>query len=140
MRGRPVKGGGGIAPDVALPAPPSAPRWWTVAADSGWDRAVADSVAATLGSDAAARAAWVAGSVAWADHLMPPMLARVRSRLAVSAQVDASTLAAMSRKLASEAATVRWGEDAGHEVSIRNDPDVIAAIGLFARLPEILKQ
>ena len=138
LHGRVVKGGGGIAPDVALPAPAAAPRWWTVAADSGWDRAVADSVAITLGADAASRAAWIADSAGWASRLLPSLLARVRTRLAVGAQLDAPTQAAMARKLAAEAATVRWGEDAGREVSIRNDPDVIAAMGLFGRVSQIL--
>jgi carboxyl-terminal processing protease len=140
VHGRPVKGGGGIAPDVPLPAPATAPRWWTVAADSGWDRAVADSVAATLATGPAAAAAWVRDTSAWADRLLPPLLTRVRLRLAVPANIDALTRASMARKLASEAATVRWGEDAGRDVSIKNDPDVIAAIGLFGRINEILRR
>lgn len=138
VRGRPVKGGGGIAPDVALPAPPTAPRWWTVAADSGWDRAVADSIGTTLGADVASRAAWARDSAAWSDRLLPPLLALVRARLSITAQVDAATRAAIARKLASEAAIIRWGEEAGRELSIRNDPDVVAALGLFARSAEIL--
>ena len=138
VHGRPVKGGGGIAPDVAFAAPPTAPRWWTVAADSGWDRAVADSVANTLTAGTAAGAAWVRDSASWAGRLLPPLLARVRSRLAVPALVDASTQSSMARKLASEAAAVRWGEEIGREVTIRNDPDVVAAMGLFGRVAEIL--
>ena len=138
VAGRPVKGGGGIAPDVALPAPPTAPRWWTVAADSGWDRAVADSVASTLAAEAPAGTAWVRDSATWADRLLPPLLERVRTRLAVPAVVDAPTRASMARKLASEAAAVRWGEEVGRQVAIRNDPDVIAAMGLFGRVAEVL--
>jgi carboxyl-terminal processing protease len=139
VHGRPVKGGGGIAPDVPLPPPATVPRWWTVAADSGWDHAVADSVANTLATGAAASAAWARDTAGWADRLLPPLLARVRSRLAVPANIDPLTRASMARKLASEAATVRWGEEAGRDVSIRNDPDVIAAMGLFNRVNEILK-
>lgn len=140
VHGRPVHGGGGIAPDVPLPPPAAAPRWWTVAADSGWDRAVADSVANTLATGAAASATWVRDSTGWADRLLPPLLARVRSRLGVPAQPDVLTRASMARKLASEAATVRWGEEVGREVSIRNDPDVVAAMGLFGRVNEILRR
>lgn len=140
VNGRPVKGGGGIAPDIALPAPPSVPRWWTVAADSGWDRAVADSVGLTLATTPAARAAWIRDSATWAARLLPPLLARVHSRLAIPAAIDATISSSMARKLASEAAIVRWGEDAGREVSIRNDPDVIAATALFGRVKEILKR
>jgi hypothetical protein len=133
-----VKGGGGIAPDFPLPAPATAPRWWTVAADSGWDRAVADSVANTLTAGVTASAAWIHDTATWSDRLLPPLLVRVRSRLGVPAQTDGTTRSAMARKLASEAATVRWGEEAGREVSIKNDPDVIAAMGLFGRVPEVL--
>ncbi len=138
LHGRIVRGGGGIAPDVPLPAPASAPRWWTVAADSGWDRAVADSVANTLDPTAAAQAAWSADSSAWDSRLLPPFLARVRTRLHVPATLDALTRAAMARKLAAEAATVRWDPDAGYALTILNDPDVIAARGLFARAGQIL--
>lgn len=140
LHGRPVKGGGGIAPDVSLPAPAAAPRWWTVAVDSGWDRAVADSVANTLAAGAAASATWIRDSASWGDRLLPPLLDRVRKRLAVAANLDPLTRASMARKLASEAAVARWGEAAGKELSIRNDPDVVAAIGLFARVAAILKQ
>ena len=102
------------------------------------DHAVADSVANTLTTGSAASSAWVRDSAAWADRLLPPFLARVRTRLAIPAALDAPTRAAMARKLAAEAATVRWGEDVGREVSIRNDPDVIAAMALFGRVGEIL--
>ncbi|MGH7524850.1 MAG: S41 family peptidase, partial [Gemmatimonadales bacterium] len=138
VHGRPVKAGGGIAPDVALSAPPRIPRWFTVAADSGWDRAVADSVALTLGTDATARTALLHGSATWSDRLLPPLLARVRSRLGVPAELDAATRSAMARRLAAEAATVRWDEAAGRDLSISNDPDVVAAVQLFARAPAIL--
>lgn len=136
--GRPVKAGGGIAPDVALPPPPGAPRWWTLAADSGWDEAVADSVASTLGTTLADRAAWLRDSSAWTAKALEPFLTRVRARLHVAADVDASTRAAMARKLASETATVRWDEATGHALNIEHDPDVIAAEGLFARSGAIL--
>src|SRR5439155_1078595 len=46
--GRTVRGGGGIAPDVELPRPAPVPVWWSAAADSGLDDALADSIALTL--------------------------------------------------------------------------------------------
>jgi carboxyl-terminal processing protease len=140
VHGRPVKAGGGIAPDVTLPAPPRVPRWFTVAADSGWDRAVADSVANVLPAGGAARNDWIKGSATWSDRLLPPLLARVRTRLAVNADMDQPTRDGMARHLAAETAAVRWDEAAGRELSIGNDPDVIAAIGLFGRAAEILKR
>ena len=45
--GRPVRGGGGIAPDVELPRPARIPVWWSAAADSGLGDALADSFALT---------------------------------------------------------------------------------------------
>ncbi|HXI19707.1 MAG TPA: S41 family peptidase, partial [Gemmatimonadales bacterium] len=51
---RPVRGGGGIEPDVAIPKSAVLPAWWGIAADSGWIEAVADSVAGTLPRDQAA--------------------------------------------------------------------------------------
>ena len=133
-----MKGGGGIAPDIALPAPPTIPRWFTVAADSGWDRAVSDSVGNTLGADPAAKAAWIAGEATWADRLLPPLLARIRTRLHVTAEIDAPTRAAMARRLAAQAAVVRGDQDAGDAISIGADPDVKAAVELFARSAAIL--
>jgi len=140
LHGRPVKGGGGIAPDVALPPPAGTPRWWTVAADSGWDEAVADSVGSTLAGGSAASVAWAADTAGWSSRLLPPLLDRVRRRLAVPATLDPLTRAALARRLASEAAIVRWGEDAGTALSVRNDPDVIAAIGVFGRVEAILRK
>ena len=58
--GRAVRGGGGIEPDVVLPEPEVAPFWWSLAADSSFDIAVADSVAPLLGPDDSARSAWMA--------------------------------------------------------------------------------
>ena len=136
--GRIVHGGGGVAPDVTLPSPPSLPRWFTVAADSGWDRAVADSVGFSLGTDEAARVAWQAGSATWADRLLPPLLSRVRARLGLAVQPDEATRAAISRRLAARAAKVRWGDDASEELTLSADPDIVAAVALFARSGEIL--
>jgi carboxyl-terminal processing protease len=137
--GRVVHGGGGVAPDVALPSPPAIPRWFTVASDSGWDRAVADSVGFTLATGEAARLAWQeAGAATWADRLLPPLLARVHGRLGLSVQPDDATRAAMARRLAAMAAKVRWGAAAAEEFTVNADPDIIAARALFARAPAIL--
>lgn len=140
VHGRPVKGGGGIAPDISLPSPPVTARWLTVAADSGWDRAVADSVAAILGPDPAARDAWIRDSAAWSDRLLPPLMQRVRTRLKVPAQLDDPARSALVRQLAGEVATVRWGEEAGRQLLVGHDPDVVAAGKLFARIGEILRK
>jgi len=136
--GREVRGGGGIAPDVAVPAGPSPPAWWSVAADSGYDDAVADSVAATLGADSASRNAWLAASGEWNRRLLPPFLERVRTHLNVRAQPDSATADRLARRLAARAAFVRWPPDAGADLSLRSDPDVRAALDAFPHLKELL--
>jgi carboxyl-terminal processing protease len=136
--GRVVRAGGGIAPDVTLPAPPTMPRWFTVAADSGWDRAVADSVGASLDSTPAARKSWVSGSAIWNARVLAPFLARVRSGLGLTARVDSVTTSAIARRLAAEAAAVRWGDEARDDLLLASDPDLISAVALFARRAAIL--
>ena len=87
--GRPVRGGGGIEPDVVLPEAEAAPVWWSIAADSNFAVAVADSVAPLLGADNAARAAWMNDSTAWRARLLVPFMARVRDHLHVTARLAA---------------------------------------------------
>ncbi len=135
---RPVRGGGGIAPDVVLPGGPALPAWWSVAVDSGFDSAVADSVAQLLGADATSRAAWIGASGQWQGRLVAPFLARVRSRLRLAAQPDSAVSAEMARRLAARVAFVRWPPDAGGELLLHSDPDVRAAVGCFSRLKELL--
>jgi len=136
--GRPVRGGGGIAPDVSLPPPPPFPVWFAVAADSGFMEATADSVAATLGATAAARAVWVADPGAWRDRLLSPFLSRVRARLGVAAVTDTALDARLARLLAARAAEVRWGSDASAELMLATSPEVRAALQQFPRLGELL--
>ncbi len=136
--GRPVRGGGGIVPDVPLPPPAPLPVWWSAAADSGFVEAVADSVALTLPVDLAARRNWMAAPGQWHAKLLPPFLARVRSHLHVAAQSDSVLDARLARILAARAAAVRWGPDAYEEFLLQASPDVRAAIVYFPRLQELL--
>jgi carboxyl-terminal processing protease len=136
--GRPVRGGGGIVPDVPLPRPAPLPVWWSAAADSGFDSAVADSVALTLPGDLAARRAWLTAPDQWRARLLAPFLARVRQRFHVAAQTDSALDARLARGLAARAAEVRWGEDALEEFLLRVSPDVQAAVTYFPRLPALL--
>lgn len=137
-RGRAVRGGGGIAPDLAVAGAAAAPAWWSVASDSGYDDAVADSVAHTLGADAGARAQWITAAQEWEARLLPPFLDRVRTRLGIAARPDSAAGSALARRLAARAAFVRWPPDAGADLMLASDPDVRAAIEAFPRLPALL--
>jgi hypothetical protein len=136
--GREVRGGGGIAPDLPVLAGAPAPAWWSVAADSGYDDAVADSVAATLAPGPSSRSAWLAGSSEWESRLLPPFLDRVRTRLRVAAQPDSATAARLARRLAARTAFVRWPPDGGADLMLQSDPDVRAAMAALPRLKELL--
>jgi carboxyl-terminal processing protease len=135
--GRPVRGGGGIVPDIELPLRSTMPAWWTVATDSGFATAVADSVAQTLSPTPTAHAAWTEHGD-WGGRLLDPFLARVRSRLHVRADPDSAVAARIAVQLAARAADVRWPPDGGLELWLRNDPDIRAAINYFPRLTELL--
>ena len=138
VHGRPVRGGGGIAPDVALPGPEALPVWWSVAADSGFDDAVADSVGFSLGTDAAARAAWTAAPDRWRTQLLPPFLERARTHLGVAGEMTPGQERQIARRLAIRVVEVRWGRDAAEQFAITSDPDVRAAREYFPRLTELL--
>ncbi|MEO8140400.1 MAG: S41 family peptidase [Gemmatimonadota bacterium] len=137
-RGRAVRGGGGIAPDVALPATATLPIWWAAAVDSGWYEAVPDSVAGLLPKDRARRLDWFDARADWQTRLVAPLLDRVRARLSIAARPDSSLTARLGRILAHRAAEVRWGDDAGDEFMLHNDPDIQAAMGYWDRLPALL--
>ena len=136
--GRPVRGGGGVTPDVALAPPAPLPVWWSVASDSGFDFAIADSVALTLGLTPAGRDAWMTSPEQWRGTLVAPFLARVRARLHVAAPVDTALEARLARILALRAAEVRWGPEARDEFLVRASADVRSALGYFPRLAALL--
>ncbi|HWA16646.1 MAG TPA: S41 family peptidase, partial [Gemmatimonadales bacterium] len=120
-RKRPVRGGGGIHPDVVTPDAVDLPRWWYVAADSGWIEAVADSVAAGLPREPAAATAFSNAPDQWQSALVEPFLSRARARLKVTAEPDAGQLRRIARILAWRATEVRWGPDAAELFLIAND-------------------
>jgi carboxyl-terminal processing protease len=136
--GRQVRGGGGIVPDVQLAAPTDLPLWWSVATDSGFVDAVADSVAQTLAATPAARVGWLTDSQQWRNRVLTPFLDRVRTHLHVRAELDSALAVRFALLLAERAATVRWSVSAGDELRIRNDPDIVAAVTYFPRLGDLL--
>jgi carboxyl-terminal processing protease len=136
--GRVVRGGGGIAPDVVIPAPADLPTWWSVASDSGFDDAISDSVAQTLPATPAARAAWLTTPDRWRAAALQPFLARVRARLGVVAHTDSLLDARLARLLAARVAEVRWGQEAREEFVLHSSPDIQGALRYFPRLTELL--
>lgn len=138
--GRDVRGGGGIAPDVALPAGVCPPAWFSTAADSGWIEAVSDSVAVLLPKEPSAAAAWSADPAAWRARLLPPFLARATERLHVSILPDDAMQGRLARLLAWRVAEVRWGEDTGRELLLRSDPELASAMEAWPRLPQLLRK
>ncbi|HEX7918708.1 MAG TPA: S41 family peptidase [Gemmatimonadales bacterium] len=136
--GRPMRGGGGIAPDLEVPGPARLPVWFSVAADSAYDTAVADSVAQALPTTPVARQRWLTDSTTWAEILLPPFLMRTRTGLKAAALPDSLQAARMARILALRVAEVRWGADAGQAFALRNDPDLRVALSAFQRLPALL--
>jgi len=137
-RGREVRGGGGIRPDVESPPRPPLPAWHAVAADSGFEEAVADSVAYGLAGTSEARATWLGAPGRWRSDLLEPFLARVRARLGVAAEADSGQADRLTRRLAARAADVRWGAEARDELLLRNDPVVALGLAQFPRLAELL--
>jgi len=136
--GRPMRGGGGIAPDLTTPLPPLLPVWWSVASDSAYDTAVADSVAASLPVAPAARERWLTDTAGWRDALLPPFLARTRAGLHASALPDSAQATRIARVLAYRVAEVRWGVEAGLTFAFRNDADIRAALTAFPHLSTLL--
>jgi hypothetical protein len=136
--GREVRGGGGIAPDVAVTPAQAWPIWGTLAVDSGFDDAVADSVAATLPRTDAARVEWLQVRERWRSALVEPFLERVRARLQVAAVPDSNVIRRLAVGMAARVAEVQWGPEARDELLLREDPVLATALTLFARLPALL--
>lgn len=136
-RGRTVRGGGGIRPDVETPGPPEPPAWWSEAYERGWMESVADSAAASLSPAPAALATWIEDADAH-QRVGEALLARVRAELGIRADAEPAMLASIRRTLAARVAAVRWGVDAGARFRVAVDPDVRAAVDVFPRLDRIL--
>lgn len=137
-RGREVRGGGGIRPDVGVLPREPLPAWHAIAADSGFEEAVADSVAYTLPSATAARAEWAGAADRWRSEVVAPFLARARGRLNVAAQLDSVQEDRLARRLAARVAEVRWGPEARDELLLRHDPVVALGVAQFPKLEALL--
>ncbi len=132
--GRVVRGGGGILPDVEVPAPADLPAWWGAAADSGLVLAVADSAGTQLPADPVA---WASDRAAW-DTLFDRLLERSRARFGRLPDPAPAERERMAWLLARRAASVRWpgGADA---FTAATDPDILAALSRMDQLPGLLQ-
>lgn len=135
--GRPVRGGGGIAPDIETPAPPAPPAWWSEARERGWIEEIAAARAAGLPPAPDAAAAWTAATL---DHaaLADSVLARAAEDLEVRIEVPAEVRAWIGRSIATRVASIRWGVDADAEFRVATDPDLRAALAVFPQWRRIL--
>lgn len=136
--GRMVRGGGGIVPDVELPLPALLPVWVSVAADSGWDVAVADSVAFTLDESPDSLRAWMADPERWRRQLLAPFLERAGRRLGVSPQRGDSRMEPVTWRLAARTTAVRWGREAAERLVLEWDPALGVALAHFRDLDALL--
>lgn len=136
--GRPVRGGGGIAPDLEMPGPPPPPPWWSAAREEGWVQTIVDEAAATLPVDPEEGSArWRADEVRH-GALVDALLVRVRSELDVEADVSPTLRSWMRRTIAGRVASVRWGVGAGSAFRVYTDPDVRGALEAFSDWNRIL--
>jgi len=134
--GRLVRGGGGVAPDVSIAAGPGMPAWWSVAVDSGWAGAVADSVARSL--QERQPTGWMRAADRWRERLVPPLIARVEASLRVPTRPDSALEGHIAWLLATRVAEVKWGSEVRERFVVLNDPDIRAAVTYFPRLAALL--
>jgi hypothetical protein len=125
-----------VAPDVSIAQGPAMPAWWSVAVDSGWADAVADSVARSL--QERQPAIWIRAADEWRQRLVPPLIARVGSSLRVTPRPDSALEGHIAWLLATRVAEVKWGLEVRERFVVLNDPDIGTAVRYFPRLAELL--
>jgi len=133
--GRPVRGGGGVRPDVELPEPVELPVWWTEAMSQGLVHELVDSVAAVARTG---ERAWLLREDQRRARLAESLIERVRDRFGLDARAEPELVARIGRVLALLVTETAWGRDAGVAFRLAVDPDVRAALPLFDRAANIL--
>jgi carboxyl-terminal processing protease len=137
--GRPVRGGGGVQPDLVDSAGVTLRAWWAVAEDSGWVAAVADSIAIAQPATPAGMREFEGTLPLWGNTLAPGLLARIRDRLHVQATVDSSSQWVIGYEVGRRVVENRWGVDARYDLDLHHDRDVRMAIAAFPKLEGLLK-
>lgn len=134
--GRPVHGGGGIAPDVVVGTAVPVPAWVAAAYADGLLTAMADSVAAA--GVAATPEAWLARRSDWAERLGAPFVQRAAAKYHLQLDPDAGLLAWLGNIVARRVAEVAWGTDAQDMIATSTDPVIQDAVTHFPDLDALL--
>jgi carboxyl-terminal processing protease len=134
--GRTVYGGGGIVPDIALPAAPAAPAWLERAAERQIPTEWAGAYLDAHGGDYPSLDAFAA-----APTLPAAALADFRAFAAARGDtIDAGATAdpTLQRLLALVLADAKWGEAGYYRIAAVTDPDVATAMTAFDRASAVL--
>ncbi|MEJ2679113.1 MAG: hypothetical protein P8174_08575, partial [Gemmatimonadota bacterium] len=136
--GRPVHGGGGIAPDVVVGTAVPVPAWVGAAYADGLLTAMADSVAAA--GAAASPEAWLAMRPDWTEELGRPFAEQAAARYHLQLDPDPDLLAWLGTLVARRVAEVAWGTDARDRIAVSTDPIIQAAVGRFPEIDALLRK
>ena len=134
-RGRVEYGGGGIVPDITLPAR-RAPAWWARTSELGLAMTWAAGYAATPGSTAASVEALAASPT-----LPPDVLAGFRAYAARSDVIipdDAASSAALAGVLLRSIAFAKFGAAGYYRLVAITDPEVDRAVASFEKANDLL--
>ncbi|MEN8375577.1 MAG: S41 family peptidase [Gemmatimonadota bacterium] len=124
---------GGVAPDLPVERPGAPPAWWSAALEQDLQLAVADSVAQTLPESPESRAEWLTNPDRWGTALLEPFMESARAALGPLPDPESDASSTMATLLAARVAEVRWGEDAGLELRLSTDVDVLAGLEVLSR-------
>jgi hypothetical protein len=130
-RGRPVAAGGGITPDVVIPAPARDP-WVTFLNQRGAFTGFASEYLTTHGRVKPSFAPDVRVLDLFRDYLG-------QQRIRVPEEYWAQDQDYLKLRIKAEVFSLVFGLAFGDEVETRGDPQVQKAAGLFPRIPTLLK-
>ena len=130
VAGRVVRGGGGVRPDVELPAPVPLPSWWTASVELGLPLEVATETASTISGTPES---WAEAQDSWESDLLDPYLDLARSRLPEATEITSEERQSVARELAGLAAGVRWGREGQERFRLLTDPDIRRALQEYRR-------
>ena len=128
LGGRPVRGGGGVRPDVEAPAPAALPAWWAESVAHGFPLEVATEAASGAPGTVDA---WAENAASWEAMLLDPYLERVREELSIEAEATRAESEVLARELAALVAGVRWGRAGQERFLLLTDPDIKLAVEAY---------